>query len=95
MIAVAEKYSIDISMLAPITSERQHAEYLSILDKLGLRQKDLASIVGTESVVSSARNATSTKRTSKNSASDFVFLPPCFSKARVFAMTAAPYLIGL
>src|SRR5437016_5873002 len=34
MIAVAPKYSIDVSMPAPITSERQHAEYLSVLDKL-------------------------------------------------------------
>ena len=99
MIAVAEKYTIDVSMPVPITSERQHAEYLSVLDKLaeksapsreedqyarvlmtlieayeeehhpipeaspvdvlrtlmeanGLRQKDLASIFGSESVVS-------------------------------------------
>ncbi|HUO15983.1 MAG TPA: helix-turn-helix domain-containing protein [Verrucomicrobiae bacterium] len=98
MIGVAEKYVIDVSMPVPITSERQHAEYLSVLDKLaskkltkeedlyaqvlvtlieayeeqnhsipeaspvdvlrtlmdanGLRQKDLAAVFGSESVVS-------------------------------------------
>ena len=99
MIAVAEKYTIDVCMPVPITSERQHAEYLSVLDKLankqgltreedkyaqvlmtlieayeeqyhpvpgaspldvlrtlmeanGLRQKDLASTFGSESIVS-------------------------------------------
>lgn len=99
MIAVAPKYALEISMPMPITSVRQHEEYLSVLDKLankgdltheqdkyaqvlmmlievyeeqkysipeatpvdvlrtlmeanGLRQKDLASIFGTESVVS-------------------------------------------
>ena len=99
MIAVAEKYAIDVSMPTPITSDRQHREYLSVLDKLAskpevtadedkyaqvlitlveayeeenhripnaspvevlrtlmhandLRQKDLASIFGSESVVS-------------------------------------------
>ncbi|MGD1023522.1 MAG: helix-turn-helix domain-containing protein [Candidatus Sulfotelmatobacter sp.] len=103
MIAVAEKYAIDVSMPVPITSERQHAEYLSVLDKLaskegrtvvedkyaqvlitlieayedqnqsvpdappvdvlralmeanGLRQKDLASIFGSESIVSEVLN---------------------------------------
>lgn len=99
MIGVAEKYTIDVSMPVPITSERQHAEYLSVLDKLankdrltaeedkyaqvllalidayeeqhhaipeaspvevlrtlmeanGLRQKDLATVFGSESIVS-------------------------------------------
>lgn len=99
MIAVAPRYAVDVSMPVPITSERQHAEYLSVLDQLaskgeltrdedkyaqvlmmlieayeeekhsipeaspvdvlrtlmeanGLRQKDLASIFGSESVVS-------------------------------------------
>lgn len=99
MIGVAEKYTIDVSMPVPITSERQHAEYLSVLDKLankdrltaeedkyaqvllalidayeeqhhaipeaspvevlrtlmeanGLRQKDLAPVFGSESIVS-------------------------------------------
>jgi HTH-type transcriptional regulator / antitoxin HigA len=34
MIAVSEKYALEVSSLAPITSERQHKEYLSVLDKL-------------------------------------------------------------
>lgn len=99
MIAVSEKYTLEIGSPTPITSDRQHAEYLSVLDKLaskenptseeekyaavlltlieayeeehhsvrdvspievlrtlmdanGLRQKDLASIFGSESIVS-------------------------------------------
>jgi HTH-type transcriptional regulator / antitoxin HigA len=99
MIAVNEKYALDVRTPTPITSDRQHAEYLSVLDKLaarenptneeekyaavlmtlieayeeehhsipdaspvqvlrtlmeanGLRQKDLASIFGSESIVS-------------------------------------------
>jgi len=39
MIAVAEKYTIDVSMPVPITSERQHAEYLSVLDKLSHKDR--------------------------------------------------------
>jgi len=34
MIAVSEKYALEVSSPAPITSERQHKEYLSVLDKL-------------------------------------------------------------
>lgn len=34
MIAVADKYSLEVNTPTPITSERQHAEYLSVLDKL-------------------------------------------------------------
>jgi HTH-type transcriptional regulator / antitoxin HigA len=34
MIAVPDKYALDVSAPAPITSERQHQEYLSVLDKL-------------------------------------------------------------
>lgn len=99
MIAVSEKYALQVASPAPITSERQHKEYLSVLDKLAskgnptadeekyaevlltlidayeeehhsvpsaapvdvlrtlmdannLRQKDLASIFGSESIVS-------------------------------------------
>jgi HTH-type transcriptional regulator/antitoxin HigA len=99
MIAVSEKYALEVSAPSPITSERQHEEYLSVLDKLakkenptseeekysevlltlieayeeehhavgeaspvdvlralmegnGLKQKDLAAIFGSESVVS-------------------------------------------
>jgi len=99
MIAVPEKYALEVSSPTLITSERQHAEYLSTLDKLAskrnptgeeeryaevlmtlieayeeehhsipdaspvdvlralmdandLRQKDLAPILGSESIVS-------------------------------------------
>jgi len=34
MIAVPEKYALEVSSPAPVTSERQHEEYLSVLDKL-------------------------------------------------------------
>jgi HTH-type transcriptional regulator / antitoxin HigA len=34
MIAVPEKYALAVSSPTPITSERQHEEYLSIVDKL-------------------------------------------------------------
>jgi len=34
MIAVSEKYALEVSSPTPITSERQHGEYLSVLDKL-------------------------------------------------------------
>lgn len=34
MIAVPAKYGLEISSPTPVTSERQHEEYLSVLDKL-------------------------------------------------------------
>lgn len=34
MIAVSEKYALEVASPTPITSERQHAEYLSVLDQL-------------------------------------------------------------
>ncbi len=34
MIGVPEKYALEVSSPAPITSERQHEQYLSVLDKL-------------------------------------------------------------
>src|SRR5437879_12667130 len=34
MIEVPEKYALEASSPAPITSERQHEEYLAVLDKL-------------------------------------------------------------
>jgi HTH-type transcriptional regulator/antitoxin HigA len=99
MISVPDKYALEASSPTPITSERQHEQYLSVLDKLastdnptseeekyaevlitlieayeeehhaisdaspvevlrtlmdanGLRQKDLVSIFGSESIVS-------------------------------------------
>ncbi len=33
MIAVPERYALEVSSPTPITSERQHEEYLSVLDK--------------------------------------------------------------
>jgi HTH-type transcriptional regulator/antitoxin HigA len=99
MIEIPEKYALEVGAPTPITSERQHQEYLAVLDKLaskerptsdeekyaevlitlieayeeehhaipeasavevlralmeanGLRQKDLAPSLGTESIVS-------------------------------------------
>jgi HTH-type transcriptional regulator/antitoxin HigA len=34
MIAISDKYALEVSSPTPITSERQHEEYLSVLDKL-------------------------------------------------------------
>ena len=34
MIAVAEKYALEVNSPTPITSERQHEEYVSVLDQL-------------------------------------------------------------
>jgi len=34
MIALSEKYALQVGSPTPITSERQHEHYLSILDKL-------------------------------------------------------------
>jgi HTH-type transcriptional regulator/antitoxin HigA len=34
MIAVSEKYALEVSSPTPIASERQHKEYLSVLDRL-------------------------------------------------------------
>ena len=34
MIAVPAKYALEVSSPTPITSERQHEQYLSVLDKL-------------------------------------------------------------
>jgi len=38
MIGVHEKYALEVSSPAPITSERQHEEYLSVLDKLASKE---------------------------------------------------------
>ena len=38
MIGVPEKYALEVSWPAPITSERQHEEYLSVLDKLASKE---------------------------------------------------------
>src|SRR6266436_1338957 len=38
MIGVPKKYALEVSSPAPITSERQHEEYLSVLDKLASKE---------------------------------------------------------
>ncbi len=38
MIAVSEKYALEVSSPTPITSERQHEEYLSVLDRLASKE---------------------------------------------------------
>jgi HTH-type transcriptional regulator / antitoxin HigA len=38
MIAVSEKYVLEVGSPTPIASERQHAEYLSVLDKLASKE---------------------------------------------------------
>lgn len=37
MIAVSEKYTLEVGSPTPISSERQHEEYLAVLDKLASR----------------------------------------------------------
>jgi len=38
MIGVPEKYELEVSSPAPITSERQHEEYLTVLDRLASKE---------------------------------------------------------
>ncbi len=38
MIVVSEKYALEVSSPTPITSERQHREYLSVLVKLASKE---------------------------------------------------------
>src|ERR1700687_3326814 len=38
MIAVSGKYALEVGSPTPITSERQHVEYLSVLDKLASKE---------------------------------------------------------
>lgn len=38
MIAVSEKYALEVGSPTPITSARQHEEYLSVLDKLASKE---------------------------------------------------------
>ena len=38
MIAISEKYALEVGSPTPITSERQHGEYLSVLDKLSSKE---------------------------------------------------------
>jgi len=39
MIAIAEKYALEVGSPTPITSERQHEEYLAVLDRLASKEK--------------------------------------------------------
>lgn len=39
MIAVSERYTLEVNAPKPITSERQHGEYLSVLDKLASKDR--------------------------------------------------------
>jgi hypothetical protein len=38
MIGVPEKYALEVSSPTPIASERQHEQYLSVLDKLASKE---------------------------------------------------------
>ncbi|MGA2073997.1 MAG: transcriptional regulator [Terriglobia bacterium] len=38
MIAVSDEYALEVGAPTPITSERQHEEYLSVLDKLATKE---------------------------------------------------------
>ena len=42
MIEVPEKYALEVSSPTPIASERQHEEYLSVLDKLASKERPTA-----------------------------------------------------
>jgi|SRR5215469_645644 len=42
MIAISEKYTLEIGSPTPITSDRQHAEYLSVLDQLAAKENPTA-----------------------------------------------------
>lgn len=58
MIAVPEKYALDVSSPTPITSERQHQEYLSVLDKLASKDNP----TGEEEKYASSTASSSTPR---------------------------------
>ena len=42
MIEVPEKYALEVNSPTPITSERQHEEYLLVLDKLANKERPTA-----------------------------------------------------
>lgn len=42
MIAVAERYALEVGSPTPIKSERQHEEYLSVLDKIANKERPSA-----------------------------------------------------
>jgi HTH-type transcriptional regulator / antitoxin HigA len=39
MIAISERYALEVGSPTPITSERQHEEYLGVLDRLASKEK--------------------------------------------------------
>jgi HTH-type transcriptional regulator / antitoxin HigA len=39
MIAISEKYALEVGSPTPITSERQHEEYLAVLDRLASKER--------------------------------------------------------
>lgn len=42
MIEISDKYALDAAAPAPITSERQHEDYLAVLDKLSSKERPAA-----------------------------------------------------
>lgn len=42
MIEISDKYALDAAAPAPITSERQHEDYLAVLDKLSSKERPTA-----------------------------------------------------
>jgi HTH-type transcriptional regulator/antitoxin HigA len=42
MIAVSEKYTLEVSSPTPISSQRQHEKYLSVLDRLASKANSMA-----------------------------------------------------
>jgi hypothetical protein len=45
MTAVPEKYALEVGSPTPITSERQHGQYLSVLDKLASKDNRKCSLL--------------------------------------------------
>jgi HTH-type transcriptional regulator / antitoxin HigA len=41
MIAISERYALEVGSPTPITSERQHEEYLTVLDKLASKENPM------------------------------------------------------
>jgi hypothetical protein len=39
MIEVSEKYALEVGAPTPITSERQHQEYLTVLDRVASKER--------------------------------------------------------
>ena len=86
-----EKYAAVLLTLVEAYEEEHHSipdaspvEVLrALMDAHNLRQKDLVSIFGSESIVPKfcTKNAPSTKLTSRNCVNDSAFPPRCFSRS--------------